>query len=189
MGDSKSKTPKSDCSGGKDEPVCAGQALGFPLRRTLGFSPIENVTLDVFRCVCDVYSSGSTQPWEIAMKAAEEHLGDVEGPVLVGHVTALLRALRRERALGFSYLSIGCHHISPDELAVTAVLKSVHLKDQAAFERGIALILDNGKRSERTRSAVRALAAHQSRHRLHSPASMRGATDFETQSVQATYLH
>lgn len=174
---------------GGDDSVCAGHALGFPLQKSLGFCCLETTTLDAFRCVCDVYATNSAQPWEHAMKLAEEQLGELEGPVFIAKVTALLRALRRERALGLSYLSIGCRHVSPDELAVTGLLKSVRIKDHAAFERGIALTLANGRQTDRTRSAVRSLAAFQSLH-LASPSEPEIAlTDFETQTVQVLYLH
>src|SRR4029078_6519074 len=56
-----------------DEEVCTGHALGFPVRSELGFLPVENVTLDVFRCICEVYSTGYSQPWEFAMRAAESY--------------------------------------------------------------------------------------------------------------------
>ncbi len=107
----RNKFPKRNDGEQAGEDVCAGHALGFPLRAELGFLPIENITLDVFRCLCDVYTSGSAQPWEIAIKIAEENLGAAEGPLLVARVTALLRALRAERKLGFSYLSIGDQHV------------------------------------------------------------------------------
>ena len=88
----KNSKPIGNPQAGED--VCAGHALGFPLRTELGFSPIENVTLDVFRAVCEVYTSGSAQPWEIAFKIAEENLGVIDGPLVVARTTALLRALR-----------------------------------------------------------------------------------------------
>jgi hypothetical protein len=171
-----------------EENVCAGHALGFPLRSSLGFLPIENVTLDVFRCVCDVYATASAQPWDIAIRMSEEQLGAVDGPLLVARVTALLRALRRERGSGFSYLSAGCQHVSPDELTVTGLLKAARNGDKNAFERGIALALDNAEITDRTRVAARSLAETQSSHT--SPIDDEsGASDFEQQTVQAVYLH
>src|SRR6185437_13936392 len=190
MRDSKAKTSKPLTAPAQpsEESVCAGHALGFPLKNTLGFQPIENLTLDVFRCVCDVYSSGSAQPWEIAMKIAEEQLGAPEGTLLVARVTALLRALRRERARGFSYLGTGCQHVSPDELAMTGLLKSARNGDDAAVERGIALALDNAEETERTRLAVRSRAAGQVRNIRQQP-EQDGKSEFENQTVQAVYLH
>lgn len=188
-----SRSPKSKPQGTSaqptDENVCAGHALGFPLRSELGFLPIENITLDVFRCVCDVYATGSAQPWEIAMKISEERLGAGEGPMLVALVTALLRALRIERKLGFSYLSIGCQHVSPDELAVTGLLKSARAHDDAGMARGIALALDNAEVSARTAFAVRSLASLQSHHVATDAEADTAPHDFESQTVQAVYLH
>jgi hypothetical protein len=171
------------------EDVCAGHALGFPLRAELGFLPIEDATLDVFRCLCDVYATGSAQPWEIAIKIAEENIGAIEGPLLVARITALLRAVRAERKLGFSYLGIGCQHISPDELAVSGVLKASRAQDQNAMERGLALALDNPETSARTELAARALAALQARYVAPGAESRADGHEFQTQTVQALYLH
>ena len=175
--------PSSDT---QDKPVCAGQALGFPLRSALGFSPMENITLDVFRCLCDVYATASAEPWEGAVRLAEEQLGAIDGPLLVARVTALLRALRQERGTGFSYLSLGCQHVSPDELTVTALIKSARVGDHLAFQHGIALALNNGPATEQTRLAVRCLADMQ----LQQASAEQGAgSEFEHQTVQALYLH
>ncbi len=183
----KAPKPNNDASAGED--VCAGHALGFPLRSELGFSPIENVTLDVFRAVCEVYTSGSAQPWEIALKISEDNLGDGDGPVLVARVTALLRALRAERKIGFSYLSIGCQHVSPDELAVAGLLKAVRSRDDHGIQRGLMLALDKPNVTTRTQSAARTLAALQSQLAASHPDTNAETPEFHEQTVQAIYLH
>lgn len=173
------------------EDVCAGHALGFPMRAELGFLPIESITLDVFRCLCEVYTSGSAQPWDIALKEAEKTLGAGEGPVLVARVTALLRALRAERKTGFSYLSVGCQHVSPDELAVSGLLKAARTGDESALHRGLKLTLNGPEASARTQHAVRALASLQLQH--VSPGRNTDAEfeshELEKQSVRSLYLH
>lgn len=173
------------------EDVCAGHALGFPMRAELGFLPIESITLDVFRCLCEVYTSGSAQPWDIAMKEAEEKLGAGEGPVLVARVTALLRALRAERKIGFSYLSVGCQHVSPDELAVSGLLKAARTGDEGALHRGLKLALNGPQASARTQCAVRALASLQLQHAApgQEHRSEDESHEMEEQTVQRLYLH
>ena len=183
----KAQKPNNPTQDGEN--VCAGHALGFPLRSELGFSPIENTTLDVFRAVCEVYTSGSAQPWEIAIKISEENLGEGDGPLLVARVTALLRALRSERKLGFSYLSIGCQHVSPDELAVAGLLKAVRSRDEHGVQRGLMLALDRPHTSTRTQSAARALAALQLQLTASHADNSADAQDFHAQTVQAIYLH
>lgn len=185
----RSKSPKSNDGAPAGEDVCAGHALGFPLRSELGFSPIENVTLDVFRCVCEIYTSGSAQPWEIAIKISEENLGTDEGPILVARTTALLRALRAERKLGFSYLSVGCQHVSPDELAVAGLLKAVRSRDEHGIQRGLMLALDKPQVTTRTRSAARALAALQLQLQPSHAEASAESQEFQGQTVQAIYLH
>jgi hypothetical protein len=165
MSDNSFRKPElsSDPALSDEEDVCAGHALGFPLKSELGFLPIETVTLDIFRCVCEIYTTAHAQPWEIAMRMAEGYLGAAEGPLFVARVTAVLRALKCERDGGLCYLSIGCQHVSPDELAIAGMLKSTRVRDEAAFERGLVLALNNAKSAERTRAAIRALAAFQIR--------------------------
>jgi len=189
MGEHKIKPGKTSAiSNQRNETVCAGQALGFPLQTSLDFLPIENLTLDVLRCVCDVYATASAQAWEIAVKFAETQLGPVDGPLLVARVTAFLRAMRTERRIGFSYLSVGCQHVSPDELTVTGLLKAARNGDHSAVERGLALTLDNAEVTDSTRIAVQWLAEAQSPH--VPPAERDSAvSEFDKQTVQAIYLH
>ncbi|HVZ04821.1 hypothetical protein [Hyphomicrobium sp.] len=189
MRESKIRSPKPAPDGkGADGDVCAGQALGFPLQSALGFLPIETLTLNVFRCVCDVYATASATPWDVALRFSEEQLGPAEGPLLVARITALLRALRKERAIGFSYLSAGCQHVSPDELTMTGLLKAARSNDKNAFERGIALALDNAEITDATRLAVRCLAEAQSHHVPRTEKDTE-TSDFDRQTVQAVYLH
>ncbi|MBS0234194.1 MAG: hypothetical protein JSR99_12010 [Proteobacteria bacterium] len=185
----RNKLPKSESGPAASEEVCAGHALGFPLRSELGFSPIENLTVDVFRAACEIYTSGSAQPWEIAHKIADENLGAIEGPLFVARVTALLRALRSERNIGFSYLSIGCQHISPDELAIAGLLKAVRVRDALGIRRGLTLALDKSRTSARTEAAARALGALQLQLSTSKGESGADVQDLQTQTVQAIYLH
>jgi hypothetical protein len=171
------------------EDTCAGHALGFPLRTELGFSHVENLTLDVFRAVCEIYTSGSAQPWEIAFKISDENLGTCDGPIFVARVTALLRALRSERKIGFSHLSVGCQHVSPDELAVSGLLKAVRSRDEHGVQRGLLLTLDKSQSSTRTQSAARALATLQLELARSNFGEISDAQEFQEQTVQAVYLH
>lgn len=185
----RNKSPKPNIPTGAGEDVCAGHALGFPLRGDLGLSPIENLTLDVFRALCEIYTSGSAQPWEIGHRIAEEHLGSVDGPLFVARVTALLRALRSERKLGFSYLSIGCQHVSPDELAIAGLLKAARARDERGIKRGLTLALDKPQNSTRTLAAARELAALQNRLSALNREGSTEAQEFHALAVQALYLH
>jgi hypothetical protein len=185
----RNKAQKPDGGAQDGEDMCAGHALGFPLRSELGFSPVENVTLDVFRAICEVYTSGSAHPWEVAIKMSEDNMGNSDGPLLVARVTALLRALRSERKLGFSYLSVGCQHVSPDELAVAGLLKAMRSRDEHGIQRGLTLALDKAQTSARTQSAARTLAALQQQLSAAHVNDNTDAPDFHEQTVQAIYLH
>jgi hypothetical protein len=183
------KTSKPDDKAAPREDQCAGHALGFPLRSELGFNAIENLTLDLFRCACEIYTSGSAQPWEMALKLSEENIGAGEGPVLVARITALLRALRAERKLGFSYLSVGCQHVSPDELAVAGLLKAARSRDENGVQRGLMLSLDKPQSAHRTLNAARSLAALQVRLSSFRADAESVHHDFDGQTIDAIYLH
>lgn len=140
--------------------TCAGRANGFPLRREFGFTLVEDVTLDVFRCVCDVYVTGSAQGWDVAINAASEKLGAADGPLLVARVTAFLRALKSERMGNVSYLGFGCSHVCPDEVAILTLIKSIRLNDANVCDSVLQLVLLDGPSTEMTTSAARLLAEY-----------------------------
>lgn len=144
--------------------TCAGRANGFPLRREFGFAFVEEVTLDVFRCVCDVYVTGSAQGWDVAINTASEKLGPADGPLLVARVTAFLRALKAERMGNVSYLGFGCSHVCPDEVAILTLIKSIRLNDANVSETVLQLVLLDGSSTELTTAAARLLAEL---HRAH----------------------
>lgn len=144
--------------------TCAGRANGFPLRREFGFTPVEDVTLDVFRCVCDVYVTGSAQGWDVAITTASEKLGAADGPLLVARVTAFLRALKAERMGNVSYLGFGCSHVCPDEVAILTLIKSIRLNDANVGDTVLQLVLLDGPSTELTTSAAKLLADY---HRAH----------------------
>lgn len=129
---------------GHDDQVCAGHKGGFPLRHKFKFHDIEDLTLDVMRCLCDVYGTGSGQGWDIALMHAEAQIGPSDGPLLVARVTSFIRALRRERRGGFKYLGFGCQHICDDELAILTLVKAMRVGDHACARRALqAVTLDS----------------------------------------------
>ena len=173
-----------------DEGMCAGQAMGYPLRADLGFLAIEDLTIDVFRCLCEVYGTGAGKPMDIAMAMAEEHLGSENGPLLVARTTALLRALRMERNVGFTYLSVGCRHIAPDELAIMGMVKSARVREFSTMERAMSLALGPSCSCEKTRTAANGLASFQQRFvDGFGRQDDQDNSAFEGQIVQAVYLH
>ena len=120
--DASSPNKQSGCDGDPQE--CAGYAAGLPLRKSFGFNPVEDATLDVLRCIGLMYGTGEAGYWDAALDHAEHSFGPLDGPVLVAKVTSLLRAIRAERRGRFSFLSNCCLHICDDELAVMTLLKA-----------------------------------------------------------------
>ena len=114
-----------DCS---DE--CAGARAGFPLRSALGLTAIEDITLDMVRLILSSHVSGESRFWDTAMDFAEVNLGALPGTTLLVHVAAVVRMVRRERQVPFSFLSFGCRHVSDDEAALIGLLQAVQMGTQ-----------------------------------------------------------
>ncbi|HPG88228.1 MAG TPA: hypothetical protein PLD46_01135 [Hyphomicrobium sp.] len=142
---------------------CAGHAAGMPLRRDLKLLPIEDVTLDLFRCVGLMFSTGDGNYWNCALEHAEKQLGVLDGPLFVARLTTLLRAIRTERHGAFSFLSAGCLHICDDEFAVMTMIKAAR---QGNFEtlHEVAHHFARSSTVRRIDYAIRAIASEQSRH-------------------------
>lgn len=171
--------------------TCAGRANGFPLRREFGFALVEEVTLDVFRCVCDVYVTGSAQGWDVAITTASEKLGAADGPLLVARVTAFLSALKAERMGNVSYLGFGCSHVCPDEVAILTLIKSIRLDDANVCNTVLQLVLLDGPSTELTTSAGRLLAEFHRAHLVRTASTGRfdGGSVTSLESHRAARLH
>jgi hypothetical protein len=91
-------------------------------------APIEGLALAVLRHLCACFGSRTTLGWERAHDLAEAALGLSDGPALVAHLTALLRAVRSERAQCFSYMATDCptcgQRITDDELLIVLLLRA-----------------------------------------------------------------
>lgn len=170
---------------------CAGRANGFPLRREFGFTLVEDVTLDVFRCICDAYVTGSAQGWDVAISTASEKLGAADGPLLVARVTAFLRALKAERMGNVSYLGFGCSHVCPDEVAILTLIKSIRLNDANVCDTVLQLVLLDGSSTDLTTSAARLLAEFHRSHLVRTANASRydGGSVTTLESHRAARLH
>ena len=158
------ETKSNDCAD-----ACAGQAGGFPLMHELGLAPIETLTVNIFRCICDVYVSGSGEGWDVALNAAEKELGPIKGPEYVARVTAFVRALRIERRGKFSYLGYGCRHICNDELALMTLIKAMRMRDEQATQNILQDIIRISQGANRTCQTAALMAEFQATHVTLTP--------------------
>lgn len=108
--------------------TCHHVARQHRLLDSLMPTPIEGLALAVLRCLCASFGSRTTLGWERAHDLAEAALGLSDGPALVAHLTALLRAVRSERARCFSYMATDCptcsQRITDDELLIVLLLRA-----------------------------------------------------------------
>jgi hypothetical protein len=113
-----------------------------------------------FRLICSARCNGSVEAVDQAFDLADSHLGVQDGPVLVARTAAFIRALRQECQECFKFLSPGCHHISPDELAFQAVVKAARQKDDAILH-AVAELAVKGSQTVQVRHAAKLLAEAQ----------------------------
>lgn len=136
----------------------------LPDGNTLRLDPLEQLILDLARCICEGYATGEIAAWDHAHHLAEERLGLADGPTLAAQTFRLIRAVRLEREGSFGYMSLGCTRIAEDEQDLVSVLRSAGAGSGTASQVAIARLVA-GERSERTALALRALATLLARHR------------------------
>lgn len=123
---------------------CAGERAGLPLRASYGLAPIEDMTIDLVRLMFSAQVTGEARYWFAAMDHSGTHLGSLPGATLCVHVTALMRTVRRDRQVPFSFLSFGCRHICEDEVAIVSLLQAVQLGTQVDVDDALEHLAQGG---------------------------------------------
>lgn len=123
---------------------CAGARAGLPLRARYGLTPVEDIALDLVRLMFSAQVTGDARYWFAAMEHAEMQLGSLPGATLSVHVTALMRTVRRDRQVPFSFLSYGCRHICDDEVALVSLWQTMQLGHQADVDDALEHVAQGG---------------------------------------------
>lgn len=172
---------------------CAGRAGGFPMMSKLMLAPIEMLTVNIFRCICDIYVSGSGEGWDVALNAADKELGPIKGPEYVARVTSFVRALRAERQGKFSYLGYGCQHICNDELALMTLIKAIRLKDECATKNILQDVVRISNAAVRTCQTAELIANFQASYLTRIAAlnscDAKSAIGIDNQNRAGVWLH
>lgn len=93
-------------------------------RQRAQLTPGEDVTLDLVRHVCALYSTNDARHWDGAMARAERAAGPEVGAFLVVRVTALVRTLAGESVRSFHFHAPGCAGLSADEHDAISLLRA-----------------------------------------------------------------
>lgn len=136
---------------------CAGARSGLPLRARYGLNFVEETALDLLRLMFSAQVTGEARYWFVAMEHAEMQLGSLPAATLSVHVTALMRTVRRDRQVPFSFLSFGCRHICDDEVAVVNLLQAMQLGDSADVDDALEHVAQGGP-VDRLRACAAVLA-------------------------------
>jgi hypothetical protein len=84
----------------------------------------EVLALSILRFVAAGYMTSDVACWDAAYDTAERVLGPVEGPQLVAAMTALVRAIRRERDGDWCFMPATCCRATADELQLIGLIGS-----------------------------------------------------------------
>jgi hypothetical protein len=143
---------------------------------SLVLDPIEDLALSVLRHLCASFGNQTTLGWERAHDLAESALGPDDGPVLVAHLVALLRAVRSERAGCFSYMAADCptcnQHITDEELLIIRLLRAARVGEHERIAQLAASLAQGAEAPHIGTAAVvlgSRLAAYALRIKLQTP--------------------
>ncbi len=126
-------------------------------RQRVGLTGAEQMTLDLIRHVCALYSTNDARHWDAGMARAERTLGPVVGVSLVVRVTCLIRGLAAESRHKFQFHAPGCSGICSDEIAALGLIRIAGSGDANALaDAAQRLCQMNG--SDRIALAARSLA-------------------------------
>jgi hypothetical protein len=84
----------------------------------------EVLALSVLRSVAAGYMTSDVACWDAAYDAAERVLGPVEGPQFVAAMTAIVRAIRRERDGDWCFMPATCCRATADEHQLIGLIGS-----------------------------------------------------------------
>jgi hypothetical protein len=113
---------------------------------SLMLDPIDGLALSVRRRLCASFASQTTHGWERAHDLADSALGLSNGPALVAHLAALLRAVRGKRVGRFGYMAADCptcgQRITDEELLVIRLLRAARTGGHDGMARLAASLAD-----------------------------------------------
>jgi hypothetical protein len=113
------------------------------------------VTLRILRFIVAAYVSNEADCWETAFRFADDAVGD-DGPQLVAHVVALVRAIHRRRNLLCRPPS--CTGLSLDERRIMVLIDAARGNDSFESMSAASAPLDLGHLGEAVTGIAKALA-------------------------------
>lgn len=94
----------------------------LPFVRDICTDDATVLALSVTRSIASGYMTGDIACWDTAFDAADQLLGDIEGPRFVAAMTAVVRAVRTERQGEWRFLPATCCRVTRDEQSLLALL-------------------------------------------------------------------
>ncbi len=119
------------------EGTCHHRTRDLPRIEVMQLDSREQLCLKLVRYICESLAANTESGARIAHQLAERQLGEVDGSILVGNITALLQAIRSERTRDFAFMPADCpvcsRHLCGEELAILELLRAACKSDGAAL--------------------------------------------------------
>jgi hypothetical protein len=119
------------------EGTCYHRTRDLPRIEVMQLDSREKLCLKLLRYICESLAAGTAHGATIAHTLAERQLGEADGSLLVGNITALLHAIRAERVRNFSFMPADCPvcsgYLCGEELAVLELLRAAQKSDGSAL--------------------------------------------------------
>jgi hypothetical protein len=118
---------------------------------------LDALVLCLARFVMVGHAGAGAVALEEGLASAIDLLGAGDGPVVFGHVLALVRGLRLDRRQDFEFLGTRCRSVSADDAALMALVGAARRLDESGFVAATAALTGSGD-GRRLASAARTLA-------------------------------
>jgi hypothetical protein len=119
------------------EDTCYHRTRNLPRADTFRLDDAERLCLTLLRHACESIASGTAHGAELAHELADREVGEADGAILIGNITALLHAIRVERRRDFSFLVADCpvcsRHLCEEEQAIVELLRAARKSDGPAL--------------------------------------------------------
>jgi hypothetical protein len=100
----------------------------------------DALVISLIRFVFVGYCTGRVDAWDHGCEAAIGALGLDAGTTFFGHVLALGRAVRAERAGNFNFLPATCPHVSEDEMELLAAMQAARSPDRRRLDQALFVL-------------------------------------------------
>ena len=119
------------------EGTCYHRTRHLPRIEAMQLDDMERLCLKLLRYICETLATDSGHGAQAARELAVDELGELDGSILLGNISAVLHAIRAERRRDFSFMPADCpicsRYLCEEEKAILELLRAARKSDGAAL--------------------------------------------------------